>query len=130
MPDPRLPRGALLRLGFLAVLGSTLLVPWSARADETHGCPLTYAAAREIGVAVHDTEAEIVFHDYADAAALVREFNAMPPVSEWQADHVLVMDGDDDVRVALAKDGCVFVAFRVPKSAWDELRRKALGEGA
>lgn len=132
MPNSRLPRGAFARLGFLAAIGAASIAPHLARADEVAACRLTYASAVQISEAVKANEPEIAFHDYggADAVALVREFNAVPPVSERQADHVLVIERDDDVRVALAASGCVFIAFRLPQSAWAEARRKALGEGA
>ncbi len=104
MPNPRLPRGASLRLAVIA--------------------------AHEIGVAVHDNAFDVAFHDYGDAAtaALLRARNAISPVGDWRADHLLVIDCDDDVSVALAKDGRAIVAFRAPKSTWNDLRQAALGD--
>jgi hypothetical protein len=64
---------------------------------------------------------QAVFTDYSgeQAAKLMAGLNAMPPVSEWTAEHILVFDFPDaPIMVGLVERGCVTRAFKIPREDW------------
>ena len=130
----RFPRGALVRLGFIAVvivgMASCAAV---SRADPapTPKCEMPYDEAVSYGrrgVAA-DNAAEFTDYSGEDAAKLLIGINAFPPVSDWAADHILVFDSPDEpIVVGLVETGCVTKAFKVPRDDWAGVRRAALGD--
>jgi hypothetical protein len=73
----------------------------------------------------------VVFTDYEgdEAAALLKGINAFPPVSDWPAEHLLVVERPEDpVIVGLVHVGCLARAFSVPHDDWANLRRTAIGD--
>jgi hypothetical protein len=135
MPDPRLLRAALARLGFLAVaLAGMATSATIARADAAPAptkCEMPYDEAVSYGRRGVAADNAAIFTDYSgeEAAKLLVGINAFPPVSDWAADHILVFDSPDEpIVVGLVEAGCVSKAFKVPRDDWAGVRRAALGD--
>jgi hypothetical protein len=137
MPNPRIPRGAFARLGFLAVIlaGIPACAP-IARADPAPApadtkCAISYREAVDAGRSGVAADSAGIFIDYSgdEAAKLLIGINAFPPVSDWAADHILVFDSPDEpIVVGQVDKGCVTKAFKVPRDDWGDVRRAALGD--
>jgi hypothetical protein len=56
--------------------------------------------------------------------------NAVPPVSAWTADRVVVIGAGEDLpfRVGLVENSCVTHAFPVPHEVWSGILSAALGD--
>jgi hypothetical protein len=135
MPNPRSPRGAFARLGFLAVgLAGIGSYPAASRADPVAApakCEMPYDEAVSYGRRGVAADNAAVFTDYSgeEASKLLDGINAFPPVSDWAADHILVFDSPDEpIVVGLVEAGCVTKAFKVPRDDWAGVRRAALGD--
>jgi hypothetical protein len=139
MNNPRLPRGAFARLGFLVLLlvgtasypAVSRAGPASAPRAPTAKCEMPYDDAVSYGRRGVAADNAAVFTDYSsdEAAKLLIGINAFPPVSDWAADHILVFDSPDEpIVVGLSEAGCVTKAFKVPRDDWAAVRRAALGD--
>lgn len=137
MTDPRVSRGAFARLGFLASLSIALaspmgIAPRSAHAEDAlPACEMPYDEAVGYGRRAVADDPSAIFIDYAgeEAAALLKGINSFPPVSDWPAEHILVVErSDDPVIVGLVHEGCLTRAFKVPHDDWANVRRAAIGD--
>jgi hypothetical protein len=138
---PRL-RGAFARFGFLAEIGVACVFAaiGPSHAVDLHAKPkpapkcdgATYEQAIKTGRTIVVSHPSAVFHDHNDdeAAKLIAAINAMPPATEYLAEHILNVEtpDDDPVRVALVHDGCMAQAFEAGHTAWSNLRRGAIGD--
>ena len=122
-----------LRLGIFAAIGVACVydsIGQSQASEPT--CSLTYERASATGRAAVVADPTAVFTDYSndEAVKLLAAINALPPATEYLAEHVLVVEtpDDDSVMVALVHDDCVSQTFRTPHEDWEKLRRGAIGD--
>ena len=110
----------------------------AARAHDLHAepaCEMSYAQVVTIGHSVVAANPEATFTDYsgAEAKKLVDEMNAVEPVSDWTAEHIVAIDpgdGEAAFRVAIVDKNCVTHAFPVPREVWPAIVGKALGSAS
>lgn len=143
-----MPRGASLRLGFLAAIGpsrasdAASTAPQGAsgsgaqeahapRRQRPHAQSLT-SAPRRTGRAAVEADPTAVFTDYRgdETSKFLAAINAVPPVTEYLAEHVLVVETPDDepVMVALVHDGSVVWSNAARHEDWTKVRRGAIGD--
>lgn len=134
MANPRLPRRAPARSGFLAFVVAGPMA-WGAvapaRAEAAApACEVTYEQAAKAGRAAAAADSASVFTDYdgEEAAKLVAAINAQPPVTAYPAEHILAVENPDEAMIALIHNGCLTEAFMAPHGAWAALRHGAIGE--
>ena len=63
---------------------------------------------------------------------MLAAINAVPPVTEYLAEHVIVVETSDDepVMVALVHDGSVVWSNAARHEDWTKLRRDAIGDSS
>jgi hypothetical protein len=90
-------------------------------------CSITYERATATGRAAVEADPTAAFTDYTGD-----EINAVPPVTEYLAEHVLVVGTPDDesVMVALIHDGSVVWRNAARHEDWTKLRRGAIGHSS
>jgi hypothetical protein len=122
MPDPRLPRGALLRLGIVAAIAAFLLFPRLARADEAAGCgpfDATQAVAARLGAGAFKPASEaqaeflraaFIAEPGADAGALYSGETLLAPMADGGAAVVYVVDGRACGLALLGPGGAAILA--------------------
>jgi hypothetical protein len=129
-----LSRAAFARAALIAATVALGAPP--AGAHDLHAkaapCEVTYEHIVEIGRGIVAENPDATFTDYtgAEARKIVDAFNAVEPVSDWTAEHVLVIDPADDeaFRVGIVDKGCLTHAFPAPRGAWQGMVRAALGD--
>ena len=103
-------------------IASVCVIAATAPALAADPCALTYERAAAIGRGAHAANPAIVFTDYDgdQAAKLLAAINAQPPVTDYPAERVLVIERPDDgvVMVALVHDGCAGHRAQTTTSAW------------
>ncbi len=105
MPDPRLPRGAILRLAIVLGVAAFLLAPKLARTDEAAGCgpfDATKAVAARLGAGEFKPASEaqteflraaFIAEPGADASALYSGEALLAPTADGGAAVVYVVAG-------------------------------------
>jgi hypothetical protein len=103
--------------------------PSSAEGAAAPVCELTLESARAIATNARDNDgANYVEYSGDDEAKILAALNALPPVSAYADEIILVIAVPGQTKIALVHAGCVDHAFLPPPPAWDELVKQALGE--
>jgi hypothetical protein len=133
MFKPSLLWGAFARFDFAAVIVLALVfVTTESSSAHADACATTLVRARELSrmVVAENPSAEVTEYSGVDAKKLLVAINATPPVTDLEADTILIIDPKDDLpfRVALSVSGCVRGASRVERGTWADVLKAAFGD--
>ena len=124
----------IVRLSCAAILASALALTAPASARDLHvtkKCETNYTETLAIANRVVEATPGAKVTDYSgpDAQKLIAAINAVEPVSDWTATHIIVVDtGEDAFRVGIIDHDCLTHASPVPRAVWPDMVKQALGD--